>query len=299
MNLLDFINTDYVFCNSKAETTEEAREFLAKSFAKKSGIDAKSIIDALIEREKLSSTVIAPGLAFPHVRENFLDDFYVIIGCFPEGVKAPGEDEPVKLIICYLVPEGKSNLYLRVMSGMVKLLANPENQTQIINMQDTNEVYRFISDNNITIGEIVTAADLMETDFVSLPEDATLREAADMMVEHKITDVPIVDKNGNFLGSVTTGRLLKVGIPEYLLMMDNLNFLKTFEPFQDLLKNEQSMHVKEVMKNDVLSFAADTPMIQVAGKLVDSHVELGVVLEGKKLVGTITRYDFIHKVVRV
>ncbi len=299
MQLSSFLNEDHFICGKKPQTLQEAQTLMLELYKEETGGDPELVKEALIEREKLGSTIITPGIAIPHIRESFLNDFYVFIGIYPEGVDAGDENAPVKICITFLVPEGKSNLYLRVLAAFSKFLA-VTSQEKITSFANGGEFISYVKEHDVQVGEIVTASDLMNTEFISLPQTATLREAADKMVENRITDIPIVNENGEFLGLVTTGRLLKVGIPDYLLMMENLSFLKTFEPFQDLLKQEQTIKVTEVMKREkVPTFAADTPMIQVASKLVEQHIELGIVLDGKKLLGTITRYDFLHKVVRV
>lgn len=298
MHLSNFLNAEHVICGKQPKNLEEARELMLELYSTSTQQDPQLVKEALIEREKLGSTIIAPGIAIPHIRESFLKDFYVFVGLYPDGVEAPAGQDPIRLSVTFLVPEGKSNLYLRVLSGFSKLMAaNP--LEKLANIKSGEEFLELVKSTDIQVGEIVTAENLMDRDFIALPESATLREAADKMVENRITDIPIINASGDFVGLVTTGRLLKVGIPDYLLMMDNLSFLKSFEPFQDLLKQEQTMKVTEVMKKEVPSFAVNTPMIQVAGKLIEKHVELGVVLDGKKLVGTISRFDFLHKVVRV
>ncbi len=299
MQLSNFISNELILTNAEAKNFEEGKNLLVDLFTSHTEHQRTAITAALAAREQLGSTIIAPGLAFPHIRESFLNDFYVVIGCFPQGLLAEGQSEPVKLIVFYLVPEGKSNLYLRVMAALTRLIAKPGGMDKILTQKSPSTLLEYIKANDEQVGDIVTARDIMNTEFSCLDRDATLREAADKFVSDNVANICVTDNSGNFLGTVTTGRLLKVGIPDYLLMMDNLSFLKTFEPFQDLLKKEQSMSVKEILKTDTPAFQPNTPMIQVAGKLVEGHNEFGVVLEGKKLLGTITKLDFIHKVVRV
>ncbi len=299
MKLSDFISDELIITNAKADSFENGKELLVDLFCKNTNHDPAQIREALIARESLGSTIIAPGIAFPHIREPFLKDFYVVIGCFPDGLTNDQSEIPVNLVILYLVPEGKSNLYLRVMAALTKLIAKPGGVDLFLQQNNTGALLNHIKNNDVQVGDIVTARDIMNTDFTAIPAETTLREAANIFVSQNITDICVTDSDGNFLGTVTTGKLLKVGIPDYLLMMDNLSFLKTFEPFQDLLKNEQSMSVMEILNKETPAFPPETPMIQVAGKLVDGHTEFGVVLDGKKLLGTITRLDFIHKVVRV
>ena len=299
MKLSDFISTEFILTGASAKTLEAGKSQLVELITSHTGYSSSEIIDAMTARENLGTTIIAPGISFPHIREGFLKDFYVVIGCYPNGLVTRDDEEPVKLIVLYLVPEGKSNLYLRVMAAITRLIAKPEGLLSLVSQASPASMLGYIRENDVQVGDIVTARDIMNKQYLSLRPEATLRDAANVFVSENITDICVTDEDGNFKGTVTTGRLLKVGIPDYLLMMDNLSFLKTFEPFQDLLKNEQSISVMDILKKDTPAFQPDTPMIQVAGKLVDSHNEFGVVLEGGKLLGTITKLDFVHKVVRV
>ena len=299
MKLSDFISTEFILTGAGAKTLEAGKNQLVELITSHTGYSSSEIIDAMTARESLGTTIIAPGIAFPHIREAFLKDFYVVIGCYPEGLVTKEEGDPIKLIIFYLVPEGKSNLYLRVMAALTRLIAKPDGLQRLVEQVSPAALLEYIRQNDIQVGDIVTARDIMNKQFLVLRPETTLREAANMFVSENITDICVIDEDGNFKGTVNTGRLLKVGIPDYLLMLDNLSFLKTFEPFQDLLKNEQSMSVMDILKKDTPAFKPDTPMIQVAGKLVDTHNEFGVVLADGKLLGTITQLDFIHKVVRV
>ena len=300
MNLSHLLSSENVLCNASAASFEEAMRKMVDFYAATTGNPGATVLTALQERQKLGSFVVAPGIAFPHAREVFFDDFYVFIGLFPNGVPM-ADQAPVRLVVMYCVPEGKSNLYLRTMSAMARLLSKPGALDGMAGQSSGDGVIDYVAAHNEAVGEVVTARDLMETDFPVLTVDASLDDAIKMMVAKQTCDIPVVDnlQDMKYLGLITTGRLLKVGIPDYLMMMDNLNFLKTFEPFQDLLRNAQSTKVTCIIRRDAPHFEVTTPMFQVAVKLVESHVEFGVVVENGRLVGTITRFDFVHKVVGV
>lgn len=299
MKLVSLLQERLVLCGSNAADYAAARNQLLNLLNDAVGIPQEGVRKALAEREALASTVVAPGIAFPHARTDLVDDFYMLIGTFPEGFAAPGEDTPVRLVILYLMSEGTSNLYLRCVSSMARFLSAPENLENLVAAKDPDEAIAVLDRAGLLVKDTVTAQDVMVKDPVRCTAANTLREMADLLVKEHITHVPVVDDDGGFIGMVTANRLLKVGLPEYLLQMENVDFLRNFEPFQDLLKQEQSMTVREIMDPDPPRFLAHTPMIVVASKLVREDLESAAVVdETGKLVGLISGLEFVHKVVR-
>lgn len=57
-----------------------------------------------------------------------------------------------------------------------------------------------------------TAADVMNTDLVTVKEDTSVEEAIRLMVEHEIKRLPVVDDDGKFKGMVSRDSLLRAGV---------------------------------------------------------------------------------------
>ena len=51
-------------------------------------------------------------------------------------------------------------------------------------------------------------SDLMSTDVVTTTPDATLRDVARMLVEHKVSGIPVCDDAGTVVGVVSEGDIL-------------------------------------------------------------------------------------------
>lgn len=299
MKLVSLIQPNRVLVNARAATYAEAKVTLLARLAEDIGLDTRPLLDALAERETLGTTVIAPGIGVPHARTPLVNDFHLLIGCFPGGVEAPGQEEPVRLILLFLMPECKSNLYLRALSAFVRILSTPAQLDALVQAPDPDAFLGIVSASGVLVKDVVTASDIMSREPPRLTPSDTLRDAADMMIKHRRPLLPVVDDAGTYLGAVRADALLKVGLPDYLLQMDSVGFLTSFEPFQDLLKTEQQMTVRQIMRDDVPVFQEHTPMIIVAGTLVRKEVPDGIVVRERTLVGLISTLDFVHKVVRV
>lgn len=299
MKLVSLIPENRILVKGHAATYAQAKERLLQGLAGDTGIDPSPLLAALAERETLGTTVIAPGIGVPHARTSLVNDFHLLIGCFPGGIEVSGQPEPVRLVLLFLMPECKSNLYLRALSAFVRVLSAPGQLDALVQAPDAGSFLRIVAESGVLVKDVVTASDIMSKEPPSLTLSGTLRDAADMMIKYRRPLLPVVDEAGMYVGAVRADTLLKVGLPDYLLQMDSVGFLTSFEPFQDLLKAEQKMTVREIMQTDVPVFQDHTPMIIVAGTLVRQQVHEGVVLREKRLVGLISTLDFVHKVVRV
>lgn len=300
MKLASLLQPELILCRQSASSYEEAQDMLLGMLAKQHSVDRKGLREALGERESLTSTVVAPGIGFPHARTDLVEDFYILIGTFPDGVAAVGEEAPVRLVVMYLMTEGTSNLYLRCVSSMARFLSSSDNLETLIQAEEAEDLIRAIGDAGVQVKESVTARDIMVEAVATCSASTTLREAADLMVRYQTMYIPVVGQDHAYQGMITANRLMRVGLPDYLLEMDGVDFLRNFEPFQDLLKQEQSMTVGEILSQDIPAFLAHTPIIIVASKLVRENGHCGAVIdESKRLVGIISGMEFVHKVIRV
>lgn len=60
--------------------------------------------------------------------------------------------------------------------------------------------------------EALTAYDIMISNPYSLTEDSSAKEAAQLLVEHKINCIPVVDKTNTIVGVITSYDILKDSI---------------------------------------------------------------------------------------
>jgi CBS domain-containing protein/mannitol/fructose-specific phosphotransferase system IIA component (Ntr-type) len=298
MKLASLIMPESVVCGAKAADYAEAKEVLLARLRENEDLEIDPLRAALQERETLASTVVAPGVAFPHARVESLTDFHMLVGTFPDGFVAPGTDEPVRLVAMYLLSEGASNLYLKAVSAMARLLGREGMLGRLVAAKSPDAFREMAAESGVMVKDVVTAGDIMQKNPPTAGLHNTLREVADLMVKARTTHVPVVDDAGTYLGMITADRLLRVGLPNYMLDMDSVEFLNDFEPFEELLKQEQSMTADQVMDPEEPKFPAHTPMIVVAMKLAREDIECAAVLEEKRLVGMISGLDFVHKVVR-
>ncbi len=121
--------------------------------------------------------------------------------------------------------------------------------------------------------------DIMKTELVTATKELSIYEAANLMVEHNISGLPIVDRENNLVGILS----------EY----DVLRILKETTP--DQLKT-----VEEFMSKKVVSFEETVSVVQVWQFFIDnpSKRRLPITHNGK-LVGLVSRGDIVRQIVKI
>jgi CBS domain-containing protein len=113
-----------------------------------------------------------------------------------------------------------------------------------------------------------------------------------------VSEVAVLDRDGDLKGVVRAGELLRVCLPEYLLWMNDLTPIANFEPFAQVLENERRTWLSEILVKDFPVVTPDTPAVQVAGEMTRYRSSKCYVREGDKLVGIVRLPKFLNKIFR-
>lgn len=106
-----------------------------------------------------------------------------------------------------------------------------------------------------------------------------------------------MDDEGKYLGEVDILNLLKVGVPDYLMMLDHLSFLDSYEPWK-LLEQEDRMLVADIMRTDQEFLSPDSSIIEAAHEMIQGNKRYYSVVQNNVLAGVISATDIFTKVVR-
>lgn len=264
--------------------------------------DPEEAVRLVLEREKLGATVLAPGIVVPHARIERLESLHVAVATSPEGVPfGPGGAERARLIVLILTPAGDPGGYLQAQAALARALASQEDLAErLAGLDDPQRVWAAFDENGGRLADYVSARDMMNRDYPRLKTSDPLCKAIDEFVRLGISEIPVIDEEGDLAGVVTEEELLRVCLPDYVTWMDDLSPILHFEPFAEVLKTEANAPVVEimVMSDRYATVAEDTPAVQVAKVMMKREVRQVLVVRGRKLLGVITMQDFINKVMR-
>jgi CBS domain-containing protein len=140
--------------------------------------------------------------------------------------------------------------------------------------------------------------DVMTQPVISVASDASVLEAVRVMLQNKISGLPVVDSTGHLIGIVTEGDFLRRA--ETGTQRRRPRWIEFFVGPGKLA--EEYVHasgrkVDEVMTTDVHTVAADAPLDAVVQLMERYGIKRVPVLRGHELVGIVTRANLMRALI--
>ncbi len=146
------------------------------------------------------------------------------------------------------------------------------------------------------------AKDIMVGKVITIGKDASIGELSDLLINNKISGVPVVDSSGKILGIVTEADIIikdaDLHFPRYFKLLDGIIYLESFRKFKNNLKKHLGSRVEDIMTDKVKTVEEDTPVGDIASMMINNNVNrIPVVDKDKKVIGIITRRDIVKSMI--
>ena len=132
MSLTDLLSPDAIFSALRVNGKKQALQEMSERAAQLSGLPAREIFDALLQRERLGSTGVGDGIAIPHGK---LAKCHRIFGIFARLERAIDfealDGVPVDLIFLLLAPEAAGADHLKALATIARGAARPQSRRAI------------------------------------------------------------------------------------------------------------------------------------------------------------------------
>lgn len=303
MKLSSLLNQSLIFFNLEGNNRSELYTDLLTRMSKavRLPIPPAKAAQEMIEREDTYGITYDAGLAFPHIRHSDLHDLDIGIGILKNPVKLKENDKAeTRLIICCLISETTSVIYLKALAAFTKyLLTNRDGLDKLVFSQTPQGFIKVLNEDGVEVKHTLTAEDVMLKDPRVVHPDDTISSALDAFSEERRRELPVVDKDGIVQGVISCEDIIRRAIPDYIMMLENLSFINQFEPFENLLKEERKMLVKDVMAEAKHTVSPGMPLFQLTVNIVKNSLpSLLVVGPDRKLLGVITYIELVTNVLR-
>jgi CBS domain-containing protein len=144
------------------------------------------------------------------------------------------------------------------------------------------------------------AADVMTSHVISVAPDASIQECVRLMLEYRISGLPVIDPTGSLVGIVTEGDFLRrVEAGTERKRPRWLEFLAGPGRLADEYVHSHGRKVSEVMTPDPTTVTEDTPVEQVVRLMEGRRVKRLPVVRGTTVVGILSRANLLHALAAV
>ncbi|MEX2614623.1 MAG: CBS domain-containing protein [Alphaproteobacteria bacterium] len=138
------------------------------------------------------------------------------------------------------------------------------------------------------------AKDIMTVNVISVTEDTAVHEVVSLLLQHRISAVPVVDQDRKVIGIVSEGDLLRpegdarspLNRPWWL---EAVFAGKTVD-----FEKSHGRTVGSVMTRNVFTVDPEMQATEIAGLLERHHIKRVPVVDGGKLVGIVSRANLLH-----
>jgi CBS domain-containing protein len=119
---------------------------------------------------------------------------------------------------------------------------------------------------------MVSAKDVMSPDVMTIREDTKMKDIIRLLVQHRITGLPVVSEDNRLLGMVTEKDILKI-----------------------LYERQPNVtSAADLMSSNISSFDENDNLMEVFKALVENNYRRVPILSEGKLAGIISRADIIR-----
>jgi CBS domain-containing protein len=139
------------------------------------------------------------------------------------------------------------------------------------------------------------ARDVMTPNVVSVTADMGVPEIAKLMLDRRISAVPVVDASEHVVGVISEGDLIRR--PELDTDKPRSRWLSFFMSDEDRARDfmkTHGLHAKDVMSQPVVSVSPDASLTDVVNLMTKRRIKRVIVLEHGKLAGVVTRSDLLR-----
>jgi CBS domain-containing protein len=139
------------------------------------------------------------------------------------------------------------------------------------------------------------ARDVMTWGVISVEADASVERAAQLMLQNRVSGLPVVDPSGALVGIVTEGDFLRrteIGTrkrrPRWLEFLVGPGKLATE------YVHAAGRKVSEIMTPDPRTITPETPVDEIVDVMERRRIKRLPVIEGSKLAGIVSRANLMH-----
>ena len=148
MNIVDLLAAERIMPDLQANNKRGALEELAKTLVNgPDGLSLQTVMEVLLDRERLGSTGIGDNIAIPHGKLPQLSQLKLSFGRSLKGVDFDSMDgKPSHLFFLLLAPVNSAGLHLKALAKISRMLMSQPFRDNLMKAHGAEEIYRLIAE---------------------------------------------------------------------------------------------------------------------------------------------------------
>jgi len=144
-----------------------------------------------------------------------------------------------------------------------------------------------------------TVEQIMTPSPITVNPETPLKDAISILVENKLSGLPVVDKQNKLVGVISESDLMwqEAGVepPPYIMILDTVIYLQNLGRYEKDIHKALGQTVGEVMTDKPITIKADQSVKKAAQLLHDKKIGRLPVLDAENnVVGIVTQGDIIR-----
>ena len=145
----------------------------------------------------------------------------------------------------------------------------------------------------------LSVSDVMTQPLLSVTPETPLQEAVQLINDHHVSGLPVVDARGSLIGELSEQDLMVresgVDAGPYVMLLDSVIYLRNPLNWDRQVHQVLGTSVNDLMRKNVHSCQGDLPLPKAASLLHERGTQRLFVLDtAKKPVGVVTRGDVVR-----
>ena len=144
------------------------------------------------------------------------------------------------------------------------------------------------------------AVDVMVRDVVTVRSDTDVADAVELLSEHDVSALPVVDEAGNLVGILSEADLIhrvEIGTEKHRPWW--LEAVTGASTLAEEFAKSHGKKVREIMTSGAISVSEETPLAEIAALFERKRIKRVPVVKDGKLVGIVSRSNLIQALASV
>lgn len=151
MELRDLIVPEAVCARVRSTSKKQLLQEIAGRASEVYGLDARKVLDALLDRERLGSTAMGRGVAAPHARMDGLDRVLGVFFQLERGIDFDAQDdEPADLVFALIAPQTAGSEHLLALARVSRALRDAATCAKLRSCDDAAAIYAVLTEATVS-----------------------------------------------------------------------------------------------------------------------------------------------------